>query len=55
LLTKSAAMLPPAPERDSTTTGCLRLSASFSATARATTSSGPPAAEETMILTGWVG
>jgi hypothetical protein len=55
LLTRSAAILPPAPDRASTTTGCFRLAASFSATARATISSGPPAADDTMILTGRVG
>src|SRR5690349_17466291 len=50
--TASAAMLPPAPGRFSTMTGCPSDFASGSASARATTSGWPPGAKGTTILTG---
>ncbi|HKB63580.1 MAG TPA: hypothetical protein VKD03_11975 [Burkholderiales bacterium] len=48
-------MLPPAPERFSTTTGCPQVSVSFSAIRRTMMSFGPPGANGTMIRTGLEG
>src|SRR6266436_6447316 len=50
--TTSAARLPPAPGRFSTTTGCLRALAIGSASARATVSVVPPGEAPTNSLTG---
>src|SRR4051812_43584126 len=55
LATASAAMLPPAPGRFSTTTGCPRARPSGSASDRATTSGWPPGAKGTTIRSGFVG
>src|SRR5262245_51317649 len=48
-------MLPLAPVRFSTTTGCPHVSFSFGASTRAVRSLPPPAAKPTMILTGFAG
>jgi hypothetical protein len=48
-------MFPPAPARFSTTTDCPHASVSFCARRRATTSVAPPAANGTIILTGFAG
>ena len=44
-----------APALASTTTGCFRLADILSAIARPTMSSGPPAADDTIILMGFEG
>src|SRR5688500_4093263 len=48
-------MMPAAPARFSTTTGCPHLARSLSASRRATRSSPPPAAAGTVMLTGFDG
>ena len=53
--TESAAMLPPAPGRFSTTTGWPRARESGSASARATMSGWPPGAKGTTSFTAWAG
>jgi len=55
LATKLAAILPPAPERASTSTGCPKPLASSAPTMRATTSPLPPAAKPWMKLIGRAG
>ncbi len=52
LATMAAPMLPPAPERFSTTTGCLSATASRSARSRPITSVDPPGAKGTTSVTG---
>src|SRR5690242_18309160 len=53
--TASAAMLPPAPARFSTTTGAPSARPRGPAMARATTSGWPPGAKGTTSFTGWAG
>ena len=53
--TYSEPMVPPAPPRFSTTTGCPSASESFCATGRPTTSRAPPGGNEMIIRTGRVG
>src|SRR6188768_4563853 len=48
-------MLPPAPPRFSTTTGCPMLSESFLATMRESVSAAPPGANPTSIVIGRLG
>src|SRR5262245_35756892 len=55
LMTKPAAVIPAAPGRFSTTTGWPRISLMIGATARAVTSTLPPAANGTMIRIGSLG
>src|SRR5712691_1183578 len=45
-------MLPPAPPRFSTTSGCPHTSGSFAESSRATRSAGPPAGKGTTMRTG---
>ncbi len=55
LATATAPMLPPAPGRFSTTTGCFHISLSFWPSARASTSDVPPGANGTMMRIGLLG